>query len=217
MSRRHAVRTLAAAFTNACGPGATVVPATTTTAVATSWMFASGRGGADTPTSTTATAFATRGRSRTFASGLTYEGGLTPAYDAVPESIVVVPEEEKPAIDPTRGLEVSPRDVFGVVQIRSHQFKVSPDDLIYVDKIHGVDVNDVVSLPRVLMLGSKTRTVIGRPTVPGAEVLALVEEHVRDGKKFIFKKKRRKNYRRMNGYRAQLTGLRVLEVRGIEE
>lgn len=45
----------------------------------------------------------------------------------------------------------------------------------------------------------------------------MVEEHVRDGKKFIFKKKRRKNYRRMNGYRAQLTGLRVLEVRGIEE
>ena len=116
-----------------------------------------------------------------------------------------------------RGVEVRPKDVFGVVEVRSHQFKVSPDDLIFVDKIKDVEVNDVVRLPRVLMLGSKTRTVIGRPTVPGAEVLALVEEHVRDGKKFIFKKKRRKNYRRMNGYRAQLTGLRVLEVRGIEE
>lgn len=218
MSRRHAVRTLAAAFTNACGTGAPVVPATT--AVGAALTFASGRGclgGADTATSTTATAFATRGRSRTFASGLTYEGGLTPAYDAVPESIVVVPEEEKPAIDPTRGLDVSPRDVFGVVQIRSHQFKVSPDDLIYVDKIHGVDVNDVVSLPRVLMLGNKGSTVIGRPTVPGAEVVALVEEQKRDGKKTIFKMKRRKNHRRRNGFRAQLTGLRILEVRGIEE
>lgn len=218
MSRRHAVRTLAVAFTNACGP---VVPATPTT-VGAALTFAScgrgGVGGADTATSTTATAFAaTRGRSRTFASGLTHEGGLTPAYDAVPESIVVVPEEEKPAIDPTRGLEVSPRDVFGVVQIRSHQFKVSPDDLIYVDKIHGVDVNDVVSLPRVLMLGNKGSTVIGRPTVPGAEVVALVEEQMRDGKKTIFKMKRRKNHRRRNGFRAQLTGLRILEVRGIEE
>ena len=107
--------------------------------------------------------------------------------------------------------------VFGVVEVRTHQFKVSPDDLIYVDKIKGVGVNDVVSLPRVLMLGNKTTTVIGRPTVPGAEVVALVEEQVRDGKKIIFKKKRRKNHRRSKGFRAQLTGLRVLEVRGIDE
>lgn len=156
-------------------------------------------------------------RARTFASGLTVDGGVSPAVDAVPESIVVVPREARPVIDGARGIEVAPREVFGVVQVRSHQFKVSPDDLIYVDKIPGVEVNDVVSLPRVLMLGNKTRTVIGRPTVPGAEVVALVEEHVRDGKKIIFKKKRRKNYRRMKGYRAQLTGLRVLEVRGIDE
>jgi large subunit ribosomal protein L21 len=217
MSRRHAARTLATAFSKACGNGATT-PATTTVAAA-AWTSVSlgrgGLGGADTATSSTT--FATNGRRRTFASGLTFEGGLTPAYEAVPESIVVVPDEEKPTIDPTRGLEVSPRDVFGVVQIRSHQFKVSPDDLIYVDKINGVDVNDVVSLPRVLMLGNKGSTVIGRPTVPGAEVVALVEEQVRDGKKTIFKMKRRKNHRRRNGFRAQLTGLRILEVRGIEE
>ena len=48
-----------------------------------------------------------------------------------------------------------PKGVFGVAEVRTHQFKVSPDDLIYVDKIKGVGVNDVVSLPRVLMLGNK--------------------------------------------------------------
>jgi large subunit ribosomal protein L21 len=154
---------------------------------------------------------------RTFASGLTIDGGVTPAYDVVPESVVLVSDDRKPVIDPVSGLDVVHKAVYGVVQVRSHQFKVSPDDLIFVDKIKGVDVNDVVSLPRVLMLGNKDRTVIGRPTVPGAEVLALVEEHARDGKKIIFKKKRRKNYRRSNGFRAQLTALRVLEVNGIEE
>lgn len=153
---------------------------------------------------------------RAFASGLTIDGGVSPAVDAVPESVVVVPEASRPTI-PATGLEIAPKDVFGVVQVRTHQFKVSPDDLIYVDKIKDVEVNDVVSLPRVLMLGNKTTTVIGRPTVPGAEVVALVEEQVRDGKKIIFKKKRRKNYRRSKGFRAQLTGLRVLEVRGIDE
>ena len=153
---------------------------------------------------------------RAFASGLTIDGGVSPAVDAVPESVVVVPEASRPTIRAT-GLEIEPKGVFGVVEVRTHQFKVSPDDLIYVDKIKGVGVNDVVSLPRVLMLGNKTTTVIGRPTVPGAEVVALVEEQVRDGKKIIFKKKRRKNYRRSKGFRAQLTGLRVLEVRGIDE
>lgn len=68
------------------------------------------------------------------------------------------------------------------------------DDLIFVDKIKDVEVNDVVRLLWVLMLGSKTRTVIGRSTVLGAEVFALVEEYVWDGKKFIFKKKWWKNY-----------------------
>ncbi len=153
---------------------------------------------------------------RAFASGLTIDGGVSPAVDAVLESVVVVPEASRPTI-PATGLEIEPKGVFGVVEVRTHQFKVSPDDLIYVDKIKGVGVNDVVSLPRVLMLGNKTTTVIGRPTVPGAEVVALVEEQVRDGKKIIFKKKRRKNYRRSKGFRAQLTGLRVLEVRGIDE
>jgi ribosomal protein L21 len=37
-----------------------------------------------------------------------------------------------------------------------------------------------VSLPRVLMVGSTARTVLGRPYVPSAEVLAVVEEQVRD-------------------------------------
>ena len=156
-------------------------------------------------------------RARTFASALTVEGGVTPAFDAVPESFVRASESRRPAIDLERGFVVAKKAGYAVVQIRSMQFKVSPDDVIFVDKMTGFDVNDIVSLPRVLMVGNRARTVIGRPCVPGAEVLAVVEEQLIDGKKIIFKKKRRKNYRRRTGFRAQLTGLRVLEVNGIEE
>jgi ribosomal protein L21 len=44
------------------------------------------------------------------------------------------------------------------------------------------DINDVLSLGRVLLLGSRSETVVGRPYVPGASVLVAVEEHFKDGK-----------------------------------
>lgn len=85
---------------------------------------------------------------------------------------------------------------FAVVEIGAQQFKVTPTDIIYVEKLKGIDVNEVVSLGRVMMSGSADRTVIGRPYVRGASVIAVVEEQFRDGKVYVFKKKRRKNYRR---------------------
>jgi large subunit ribosomal protein L21 len=89
-------------------------------------------------------------------------------------------------------VKISEKNVFAVVSVGSHQHKVSPDDLFFVEKLHGANVNDVVQLPRVLMLGSKTKTI-------------------------IFKKRRRKYSRRWNGARQTMTGLRVLDVEGIDE
>ncbi|KAG0578997.1 hypothetical protein KC19_4G065000 [Ceratodon purpureus] len=100
-------------------------------------------------------------------------------------------------------------------QIGSHQFKVSPNDLIYTEKLKYCDINDKLMLNKVLMLGSKDQTIIGRPIVPKAAVFAVVEEHALDEKVIIFKKKRRKNYRRTTGHRQELTRLRILEVKGI--
>ncbi|GBG69280.1 hypothetical protein CBR_g3979 [Chara braunii] len=58
-----------------------------------------------------------------------------------------------------------------------------------------------VALEKVLLLGSVSRTIIGRPTIAGALVRAAVEEQALDAKVIIFKKKRRKNYRRTRGHR----------------
>jgi ribosomal protein L21 len=66
-----------------------------------------------------------------------------------------------------------------VQQIGSHQFKVSPNDLIYTEKLKFADINDKLMLHKVLLLGSKSQTIVGRPHVPKAAVFAVVEEHVR--------------------------------------
>ncbi|CAN4084067.1 unnamed protein product [Withania somnifera] len=107
--------------------------------------------------------------------------------------------------------------VFAVIQIGSHQFKVSNGDSIFVEKLKFCEVNDKLILNKVLLLGSKTQTIIGRPILPDAAVHAVVEEHALDAKVLIFKKKRRKNYRRTRGHRQELTKLRITDIQGVEK
>jgi large subunit ribosomal protein L21 len=107
---------------------------------------------------------------------------------------------------------VERKPVFAVVEIAGTQYKVTPDDLIITEKIRGVDVNDKIRLNKVLLLGSKTETIIGRPYVEEASVTAAVEEQFLDGKVIVFKKRRRKNSRRTNGHRQPLTSLRILSI-----
>ena len=132
----------------------------------------------------------------------------------------------------TAQYDVKLKPVFAVVELGPTQFKVTPDDLVYSEKLKGVDVGDQVSLNRVLLLGNTATTIIGRPLVPGATVTAVVEvkpaailiaaaaaqkwlcyagacftchdllqEQFLNGKVLIFKKRRRKNSRRLNGHR----------------
>lgn len=107
--------------------------------------------------------------------------------------------------------------VFAVVQIGSHQFKVSNGDCIYTERLKFCEVNDKLMLNKVLLLGSTSETIIGRPILPDAAVHAIVEEHALDAKVIIFKKKRRKNYRRTKGHRQELTKLRITDIQGIEK
>ncbi|XP_021294367.1 50S ribosomal protein L21, mitochondrial [Herrania umbratica] len=107
--------------------------------------------------------------------------------------------------------------VFAVVQIGSHQFKVSNGDCIFTERLKFCEVNDKLILNKVLLLGSPTQTIIGRPILPDAAVHAVVEEHALDAKVIIFKKKKRKNYRRTKGHRQELTKLRITDIQGIEK
>ncbi|KAJ7955410.1 50S ribosomal protein L21, mitochondrial-like [Quillaja saponaria] len=93
--------------------------------------------------------------------------------------------------------------VFAVVQIGSQQFKVSNGDCIFTERLKFCEGNDKLVLNKVLLLGSSSQTIIGRPMVPDAAVHAVVEEHALDAKVIIFKKKTKeellKNQRASSG------------------
>ena len=101
--------------------------------------------------------------------------------------------------------------MFAVIRTGGKQYRVAANDVISVEKLPG-EAGATVELDEVLMLGNGADTTIGAPLVEGACVRATVLEQMRAPKVLVFKKKRRKNYRRTRGHRQDLTVLRITEV-----
>jgi large subunit ribosomal protein L21 len=87
---------------------------------------------------------------------------------------------------------------------------VAPNDVIEIEKIAGKP-GDIIELSEVILLGGASPKT-GNPTISGASVAAEVIEQTRGEKIIVFKKKRRKNYRRKKGHRQELTALRITEI-----
>jgi large subunit ribosomal protein L21 len=101
--------------------------------------------------------------------------------------------------------------MFAVIRTGGKQYRVAPNDIIEIEKIVG-EPGDIVELGEVLLLGGEGGPKTGSPTIAGAMVAAEVLEQKRDNKVIVFKKKRRKGYRRTQGHRQALTALRITEI-----
>ena len=100
--------------------------------------------------------------------------------------------------------------MFAVIRTGGKQYRVAPNDIIEIERIAG-EPGDIIELGEVLLLGGDSPKT-GSPTVAGALVAAEVMEQTRGDKIIVFKKKRRKNYRRKKGHRQDLTLLRITEI-----
>jgi len=101
--------------------------------------------------------------------------------------------------------------MFAVIRTGGKQYRVALDDIIEIEKIAG-EPGDIVELGEVILLGGDGGPKTGSPTIAGAMVAAEVLEQKRDDKIIVFKKKRRKGYRRTKGHRQSLTALRITEI-----
>jgi large subunit ribosomal protein L21 len=102
--------------------------------------------------------------------------------------------------------------MFAILRTGGKQYRVGVGDHITVERIAG-DVGAEVELADVLAIGGDETSVIGTPTVPDAAVRARIVQQPRGTKVLVFKKKRRKNYRRKRGHRQELTVLRIQEIK----
>jgi len=85
-------------------------------------------------------------------------------------------------------------------------------DLILTESLES-EIGERIRLKKVLLLGSKKFTIIGRPLVQKAVVEAVVEEQTKAAKVISFKKKRRKHHKRTKGDRHPITVLRIGDIR----
>jgi large subunit ribosomal protein L21 len=101
--------------------------------------------------------------------------------------------------------------MFAVIKTGGKQYRVAKDDVIAVEKLPA-EAGASVELGEVLMLSDGGAVEIGAPLVKGAKVTAEVVEQTRGDKIIVFKKKRRKNYRRKKGHRQDLTVLKITAI-----
>ena len=105
--------------------------------------------------------------------------------------------------------------MYAVIKTGGKQYRVSPGDLMVVEKLAG-EPGANVSFGDVLMVGEGEAVTIGSPTVAGASVSATLVETRKGEKVKIFKKIRRQGYRRTRGHRQHETALRVVGITGAD-
>ncbi|MCK0161450.1 50S ribosomal protein L21 [Allomuricauda sp. F6463D] len=98
--------------------------------------------------------------------------------------------------------------MYAIVEMAGQQFKVAKDQKVYVHRLQEEEGNKV-TFDKVLLLEDGDNVTIGAPVIEGAAVEAKVVKHLKGDKVIVFKKKRRKGYRKKNGHRQYLTEIVV--------
>ncbi|MDF2156942.1 50S ribosomal protein L21 [Algoriphagus sp. CAU 1675] len=90
--------------------------------------------------------------------------------------------------------------MYAIVNIAGKQFKVTKDQFVYAPKLD-VEAGASVEFDQVLLAEADGNVSVGAPVIAGAKVSGKVLDHVKGDKVIVFKKKRRKGYKKKNGHR----------------
>ncbi|MGI6370239.1 MAG: 50S ribosomal protein L21 [Ignavibacteria bacterium] len=100
--------------------------------------------------------------------------------------------------------------MLALVEIAGQQFEVEKDQKLNVPLLAG-EPGDSLKFDNILMTNDGNNVTLGSPFVQGS-VSAKIVEHGRDEKVLIFHKKRRKGYRKLNGYRSKFTRIEITSI-----
>jgi len=102
--------------------------------------------------------------------------------------------------------------VYAIIQSRGRQLRVSPEAIVEVDGRLG-DSGTEMTLEQVLLVEKDTGEVLaGAPFVANAKIVGVVEGESRGPKLRVFKKKRRKGFRKTRGHRSVFTRMRITDI-----
>ena len=101
--------------------------------------------------------------------------------------------------------------MYAVIKTGGKQYRVAANDKILIEKLEG-EAGDQVHFSEVLMVAGGGTIDVGAPFLVGATVVGEIEKQARGPHLIIFKKRRRKHYRRRNGHRQDLTSVTITEI-----
>ncbi len=101
--------------------------------------------------------------------------------------------------------------MIAVILTGGKQYRVQEGDILEIEKIP-VEAGRPFEFSKVLLIAEGDNVTVGTPFIPKAGVRAEVVEHHKGDKVLIFKKKRRKQYRRFKGHRQELAKVRITEI-----
>ena len=103
--------------------------------------------------------------------------------------------------------------LYAIFETGGKQLQASPGERLRLEKLPG-EVGSKVEFDRVLLVNRDGEIQVGRPYLEGVRVVGTVLEQDRDGKVLVFKKKRRKQYRRTHGHRQAFTSVAIEKIEG---
>ncbi len=101
--------------------------------------------------------------------------------------------------------------MYAIVETGGKQYRMAPGDIVQIEKLPE-SVGETVEFSQVHLIHGDSGVVVGQPMVAGARVTATILRQARTRSITIFKKKRRKNYRRTKGHRQSFTQVKVTEI-----
>ena len=101
--------------------------------------------------------------------------------------------------------------MYAIIETGGKQYRVETGSLVQVESLPG-EVGGTIELGQVRLVHGENGIAIGQPLVKGATVKAEIIHQGRTRSITIFKKQRRKNYRRTNGHRQGFTKLRITDI-----
>ena len=99
--------------------------------------------------------------------------------------------------------------MYAIVDFMGYQFKIEKDITIKVPYMANTAVGNEITIENILMISDDENVSFGTPVIENAVATAKIESHGREKKIIVFKKKRRKGYRKTQGHRQDFTEIKI--------
>lgn len=104
--------------------------------------------------------------------------------------------------------------MYAIIETGGKQYKVEEGSVVNIEKT-SKKPGDIIELSNILLLVNGEKVEIGKPYVDKGTVLAEVKRHFKAKKIIVFKKRRRKDYKKILGHRQQYTEVKIKEIKKI--